>query len=307
MATSKTAAAAVECVLQGLELEFHIPHSIVYEYHRQHKVLIPLGWRGFVDELPSAPVGIGTGAVGLALLRKNTVNLQQPKNADWRRAVDDETVAHRLEVRDSVSLPGLQNIQSVIAVPILHKDHVLGILAAGSDIKGAFGRRLEFALEILAVQLGPYLSEGNAIIDSESWGDPSQGVAAGNDVPAITAGVDGSSQAVATDADTKPLVTKIKYHESDDSIFVNNVYVTKGLPGRILYWFIQKYQHNSPEVSLRELRREVHLQSPNGKDNLDSRLIFLRKRLSEKNVSMQISSIGRGRFRLEAESPIEIE
>jgi hypothetical protein len=100
----------------------------------------------------------------------------------------------------------------------------------------------------------------------------------------------------------------IKHYGSDDSVFVDDAYLVKGIPGRILRKIASAYlSEGRTEFTNKEIRLDSSLQLPDFKDNLETRLILLRRRIEERCDFLQIVPIGRGRFRFDVKRRLRLE
>ena len=100
---------------------------------------------------------------------------------------------------------------------------------------------------------------------------------------------------------------ELVHYRADDTVLCDSAYVVKGAPGRIL-WSMLEAQAASGRVVFtnRELRLDESLELPVGNDNLEARLLVLRRRLADLGCGITLERVGRGRLELRLDRPAEL-
>jgi hypothetical protein len=99
----------------------------------------------------------------------------------------------------------------------------------------------------------------------------------------------------------------VRYYSEDASVFLDDKYLIKGAAGRILWVVLNQHVHAARfEFSNKELRLDPRLEL-HFRDNLEARLLLLRKRLAAGESGLRLPAISRGRFRVEVDRPISLE
>jgi hypothetical protein len=99
----------------------------------------------------------------------------------------------------------------------------------------------------------------------------------------------------------------IRRFAANDSVFIDNEYLIKGVAGAILWKLVREHAAGRrSDFTNRELRLDSSLHLPDISDNLEARLILLARRLEERAPFMRITKTGRGRFRLDVSRPLQL-
>jgi adenylate cyclase len=237
---------------------------------------------GFEHGRFGAEIAMGEGIYGTAAARKASIR----NGSMLRERLMWQAVARESAQVDPtyLALPGLADAESSLAVPLLRGEHCLGVLCFQSAAPGAFTAACEKTLLIVARQLAAMLAV-LGVAPKEVEVSAKRGPLGG-----------------------RALVARIKFFESDGSIFLDDEYLIKGVAGRILWRVVSNYATDDRnEFSSKEIRLDPELGLPAIKDNLEARLIALRKRLMERTSALRIEKTGRGRFRLEVSRELALE
>jgi len=100
---------------------------------------------------------------------------------------------------------------------------------------------------------------------------------------------------------------RVRHHADDDSVFIDDRYLIKGLSGRILHRLLSIHLAGGrTEFCNRELRLDAELKLSVLRDNLETRIILLRRRLEDHAVPIRLVRSGRGQFRLQVDAAVEL-
>jgi adenylate cyclase len=188
-------------------------------------------------------------------------------------------------VSHEIPLPGLDDAQSLVATPVMLRGRLVGVLYVDSAEPGRFGTADGQLLDVIARQIGMSIGLLDTTTDDLSP-DPRRGGAK----PAADSGA-----------------CSVTFHDPDGSVLVDGDYVIRGVAGRILYAMLTEYQRSGRvRFSNRELRLNRDIGLPAGNDNLDARLVTLRRRLAERGDPFQLQHTGRGQLELIVTSRVHI-
>jgi adenylate cyclase len=100
----------------------------------------------------------------------------------------------------------------------------------------------------------------------------------------------------------------VRYFEENDAVFLNGEYLVKGTAGRILWLILcDTNERGRTSFTNKELRLDPRLGLSALNDNLEARMLLLRRRLEESAVPLRLPATGRGRFAFECDGTITLE
>lgn len=277
----------VDMTLDGLDQLLGYPHSHLMLLDELGRSLYTIASRGFDEASIGAEVAVGDGVIGTAAARGEAVRvgaLQQmvKYSRSVRRQFED---VGGVRPGREVPMPGLPRAESRLAVPAMARGELIGVLAVDSARPVAFNDADQQTLAIVAATLASAIEHLRAL-DTD------------DDVP------------LPAPRSTLPPTTEttvVRYFDVDGSVFLGTDYLIKGVAGRILWSLLRQHTADGRvDFTNKELRLDPTLDLPGFKDNLESRLILLKRRLDERHAPMRIERTGRGRFRLATDAAMRL-
>jgi adenylate cyclase len=279
-------ASATRIGLEGLEDLFGFRHSILLAADERGDRVFAVASNGYGTQAEGAEVQIGLGVIGIAAERRRVVTVPSTARSRAMHVAMAESVERSggQVGATEIPLPGLEDVRSAAAVPLISRGELTGVLYLESDQPGDFGPGDERLLRIIGGHLAVTLAALGAD-RSEAAAQPPHAAA-----PAATG-----------------RTISLTYYQADDSCFADGDYVIKGVPGRILWKLAREHATGGrTEFTNRELRLDERLGLPYGNDNLEARLLVLRRRLQTRGCGIGLERVARGRLELRVEAPLTL-
>jgi adenylate cyclase len=185
-----------------------------------------------------------------------------------------------------IPFAGLEHSGSQLAVPIAAGGQLLGVLYVESPEE----RRFRYDDEDALVALAPQLALAIRLLQQTEEREEAAAVTAGE--PARAAGA----------------TVTIRRYPENDSIFIDDEYLIKGVAGAIFWKLLREFtRQGRTEFTNRELRLDPAIRLPELSENLEARLILLQRRLGERCAFIRLERCGRGRLRLTVARPLRLQ
>lgn len=277
----------LDLALGCLDRRFGIQHSMALMLDPDTQRLYTLASRGYARSGVGSEVALGEGIIGVAARERTPIRIGH-MTSEYRYGTAVRDNARRVGMDEGqtteIPFPGLPAPSSQIAVPITGGARTLGVLFAESKQAMRFGYDDEDAFALIAAHLGMLIM----LLPPED--------AAAQPPPAEP--VEAPPHAAVT----------MRHYACDDSVFLDHDYLIKGVAGAILWRLLHEFTKNGrTDFTTRELRLDRSLRLPEFAENLDARLVLLRKRLDERGACIRIEKCGRGRFRLLVDARLVLE
>lgn len=275
-------ASVLDTTLERLSALFGYANSFVMVPDEDGTRLYTVASRGYEASGIGSEVWMGDGIVGVAALRRTIVRTtSMTREMILSRAVRSSIERHGQDhlLEREIPLPGLPHVKSQVAAALVARGELVGVLCVQGAVEGQFLADDEHVIQIVGRQLAVSMATLRSHLAVEQHAPASRSAGLNS-----TIGVNSA----------------ITHYESDDSVFVDDAYLIKGVAGRILWKLLKSHDlEGRIHFTNREIRLDPSLRLPDVKDNLEARLILLRRRLEERCEFVRLVPDGRGRLRLE--------
>jgi adenylate cyclase len=286
----------VDSILAGLEESFGFRHSVILVPTDEEGVLVTIGSRGYAESGVGAEVRFCEGIGGMVAEARKPIRISGlMRGMLYALAMHKEASQAGVPPRLRIPLPGLANPESQLGVPLMVRGELVGVLSLESEEPYRFHEEDKASIELL----GSYLAIAIQNMQLQERAADAQGPApADRPAPPV---VTGDTDAV------RRIRRELVYYAADECVLVDGEYLIRGLPAKILWRVLSAFDEcGRNEFTNRELRLDKSLNLPEYKDNLESRLLLLRRRLEQKCSDIRLVSRARGRFGLELECDIAL-
>jgi adenylate cyclase len=287
----------VDSILEGLDEIFGFKHSMILVPGEEPGVLVTIATHGYPAGA-GAEVRIGEGIAGLVAEARKPIRisglLRGMLYAYAMHHPESQPAAARDRLR--IPMPGLPQPESQLGVPLLVRGELIGVLCLESEVRYRFHEEDKASIELL----GNYLAIAIQNMQLQDAAEPPPEPAASRALQ-----VHGTSEVVPSGfravASPPPNSARrdVVFYSADEVVMIDGEYLVRSLPAKILWRLLTARDSTGrDEFTNRELRLDKSLNLPEWKDNLESRLILLRRRLEQKCPDIRLVPTGRGRFRL---------
>ena len=146
--------AIAKTMLISMEEYFGFKHSMILLLDSSESALKVIATHGYQEEGIGAQVKIGVGVIGMVAKKKKLMRMANlGAQKQYMQAIKQQIQpSEDTVVTDEISLPGLKNAESQVAIPMLMEDELIGVFSVESDQVNIFDKSDELIIKILANQ-----------------------------------------------------------------------------------------------------------------------------------------------------------
>lgn len=281
----------LDTALDSLQQSFGIQHAMLLMLDESRQRLYTLASLGYPDSGVGAEVPMGSGLIGICARERTPIRIGfMSSEYSYGRAIRDRLAAEGNgdALETAIPMPGLPDAASQMAVPILAMNRLLGVLYVESVADLHFGYEDEDALVAFASQLGL----GMLALEEAPDTCPEEAP------PSAPTAIETADPNTAT-------VLHVQHYSANDSVFINDDYLIKGVAGAILWALLSDHvERGRTSFTNKALRADPRIPLPGLSDNLEARLVLLQKRLAERHTGITLTKTGRGCFELNVQGAL---
>jgi len=283
----------VDSILAGLEESFGFKYSMILVPAEEENTLVTIATRGYPQNGAGAEMRFGEGIGGMVAEARMPIRISGlMRGMLYAYAMHAEAQDPATLKRRRIPIPGLENPESLLGVPLLVRGELVGVLCLESEVPYRFHEEDKASIELLgsylAIAIQNMQLQAHLADSDEETGSPPH--------PTAEAPVAAASAP-----------REIVFYDADECIMIDDEYLIRSLPAKILWKLLTTRDATGrTEFTNRELRLDKSLNLPEFKDNLESRLLLLRRRLEQKSPDIRLVPRARGRFALELDSAIAL-
>ena len=284
----------LDSILAGLKEYFGFSHSMILLAGEKPNTLVTIASRGYPQRGAGAEVPFGEGIAGVVAEAQKPIRISGLlRGMLHARAVAMRAMEAGWSPEREVPLPGLENPQSQLGVPLVVRGELIGVLCIESETPYRFHEDDKTTIEMLGSHLAIAIQNMQLRESEDAMAARAPRRAAAPPPP----------PAPARSANRR----EVAFYRGEEVLMVDGEYLIRSLPARILWKLLStRKKEGRCEFTNRELRLDKTLNLPDYKDNLETRLLLLRRRLEEKGPDIRMVPKGRGRFALELGCEIEL-
>ena len=141
-------------MLNAMDEFFGFKYSMILLIDEKMQKLNVLATHGYEIKGIGASVKLGVGVIGIVAKKKKMMRMANlGMQRSYMNAIKNQiNPKEKKNLSDEVELPGLKNVESQVAIPMLFNDELIGVLSVESEKVNIFNNSDELLIGILANQ-----------------------------------------------------------------------------------------------------------------------------------------------------------